>query len=71
MTTFLSWLRQLNFDTLLDTLIVVLASLLCITVHDSCHGLSAYWLGDDTANRHRRPHHDGDLPLRLGQARPH
>ena len=51
MTTFLSWLRQLNFDTLLDTLIVVLASLLCITVHESCHGLSAYWLGDDTAKR--------------------
>lgn len=51
MTTFLSWLRQLNFDTLLDTLIVVLASLLCITVHESCHGLAAYWLGDDTAKR--------------------
>ena len=34
MTTFLSWLRQLNFDTLLDTLIIVLASLLCITVHE-------------------------------------
>lgn len=51
MTTFLTWLRQLRFDTLLDTLIVVLASLLCITVHESCHGLAAYWLGDDTAKR--------------------
>ena len=51
MTTFLSWLRQLNFDTLLDTLIVVLASLLCITGHESGHGLAAYWLGDDTAKR--------------------
>lgn len=54
MTTFLTWLRQLRFDTLLDTAIIVLASLFCITVHESCHGLAAYVLGDDTAKRARR-----------------
>lgn len=45
----LSWFRQLQFGGLLDTVLIVAASLLCITVHETCHGLAAWWLGDPTA----------------------
>lgn len=45
------WLSQLQLDTVWQTLVVVAASLLCITVHETCHGLAAYWMGDDTAKR--------------------
>ena len=51
MNGFLQWLQQLNLDSVYSTLLIVLASLLCITVHESCHGLVAYWLGDPTAKR--------------------
>lgn len=46
-----AWLQQLQFGWLSDTLLIVLASLLCITVHETCHGLVAWWLGDPTAKR--------------------
>ena len=49
MNSFFDWLRQLQFGGLLDTILVIAASLLCITVHETCHGLMAYWLGDPTA----------------------
>ena len=49
MDAILSWFRQLQFGNLLNMLIVVAASLLCITVHEMCHGLVAWWLGDPTA----------------------
>lgn len=45
------WLQQLQFGSLLDMIVIVAASLLCITVHETCHGLAAYWMGDDTAKR--------------------
>lgn len=45
------WISQLDFSFLWDALLMAAASLLCITVHETCHGLSAYWLGDDTAKR--------------------
>ena len=51
MDSILSWFRQLQFGGLLDTVIIVAASLLCITVHETCHGLAAWWLGDPTAKR--------------------
>ena len=51
MNGFLQWLQQLNFDSVYSTVLIVLASLLCITVHESCHGLVAYWLGDPTAKQ--------------------
>ena len=51
MSNFISWLQQLRFGAVWEMLIVLAASLLCITVHESCHGLAAYWLGDDTARR--------------------
>lgn len=47
----LDWLRQLEFGSLWDMVLIVAASLLCITVHETCHGLSALWMGDDTAKR--------------------
>lgn len=49
MNGILTWLQQLQFGGLFDTILVVAASLLCITVHETCHGLVAYWLGDPTA----------------------
>lgn len=48
---FLQWLRQLQLDSLWDMVLIVAASLLCITVHETCHGLAAWWMGDDTAKR--------------------
>lgn len=51
MSEFTQWLNQLQLDSLVEMVIVVLASLLCITVHETCHGLAAYWMGDDTAKR--------------------
>ena len=41
----LAWFRQLQFDGVLETLLLVAASLLCITVHETCHGLAAWWQG--------------------------
>lgn len=49
MYSFMDWLRQLRFDNLLSTALAVAASLLCIVVHETCHGLTAWWLGDSTA----------------------
>lgn len=54
MEKFLSWVHQLQWESLLQTLLVVAASLLCITFHETCHGLVAYLLGDDTAKKQGR-----------------
>ena len=51
MEKFLAWVQQLRFDAVWQTAIVVAASLLCITFHETAHGLVAYWLGDRTAKR--------------------
>ena len=51
MDGFVSWLRQLQFDGVWQTALLVAASLLCITFHETCHGLAAYRLGDPTAKR--------------------
>lgn len=32
----------------------IVAVLLCLVVHEVCHGLAAYWLGDPTAKRSHR-----------------
>lgn len=50
----LAWMRQLDFGFLTDTLMIVAASLLCITVHEFSHGLVALWMGDKTAKRQGR-----------------
>lgn len=51
---FVQWLQQLEFGYLFELLLTVVASLLCITVHETCHGLVACWLGDDTAKKQGR-----------------
>ncbi|MCI6225872.1 MAG: site-2 protease family protein [Clostridiales bacterium] len=44
----------LDFDSLLSMVTRLAAVLLCLTVHESCHGLAAYALGDPTARREHR-----------------
>lgn len=51
MQNFQNWLSQLQLSNLWDTLLIAAASLICITVHEVCHGLAAYHLGDPTAKR--------------------
>lgn len=51
MDGFGAWLAQLRWDGLLDMLIVASAAVLCITIHETCHGLAALALGDPTAKR--------------------
>ena len=51
MDAFRAWLSQLQFDGVWQTALLVCASLLCITFHETCHGLVAYRLGDPTAKR--------------------
>jgi len=48
---FLTWVKQLRFDNLFDMGILVVAAMLSITIHETCHGLTAWWLGDPTAKR--------------------
>ena len=51
MDAFRAWLAQLQFDGVWQTAVLVAASLLCITFHETCHGFAAYRLGDNTAKR--------------------
>ena len=48
------FLEQFDWDALLDALQRVLGVLLCLTVHETCHGLAALALGDPTAKRMKR-----------------
>ena len=49
MTSFGSVLRSLDWSYLTDLLIQLIPALLCIMVHEICHGAAAYALGDRTA----------------------
>lgn len=51
MTGLQTWLAQLELDNLWIMLVTVASAVLCITFHETCHGLMAYALGDDTAKR--------------------
>lgn len=51
MDGFVAWLKQLQFDGVWQTAVLVAASLLCITFHETCHGFAAYKIGDNTAKR--------------------
>lgn len=51
MSAFQSWVQGINLDRIIEWLMFALAALIAISVHESCHALSAYWLGDDTAKR--------------------
>ncbi|WP_297721101.1 site-2 protease family protein, partial [Intestinimonas sp.] len=44
----------MNWAGLIDLLLSVAAILLCLTVHETCHGLAAWALGDPTAKRLHR-----------------
>lgn len=48
------WAQGISWQWLLEELCVVVAAMFAITVHESAHGLAAYWLGDDTAKRMKR-----------------
>lgn len=54
MDGFGAWAAQLQWGSLVDTLIVAAAAVLCITIHETCHGLAALALGDPTAKRQGR-----------------
>ena len=45
---------QFDWQGLLAALQRVLGVLLCLSVHETCHGLAAYAMGDPTAKRMRR-----------------
>lgn len=51
MTTFI---EQFDWNGLLELFQRILGVLVCLTVHETCHGLAAYALGDPTAKRMRR-----------------
>ncbi|MCD7947488.1 MAG: site-2 protease family protein [Oscillospiraceae bacterium] len=44
-----NFVNQMDWDALIRLIISAIACLLCITVHELCHGLAAYRLGDPTA----------------------
>lgn len=46
--------HALDLDSLQDLLVRLLAVILCLTVHELCHGLAANALGDPTAKRYHR-----------------
>ncbi|MDR3148688.1 MAG: site-2 protease family protein, partial [Oscillospiraceae bacterium] len=50
----MSFFNQLDYSYLIRILLSVIPALLCITVHESAHGIAAYALGDDTARRQGR-----------------
>ena len=45
------WFQGINLDRILEWLMFAAAALIAISVHESCHALSAYSLGDDTGKR--------------------
>lgn len=44
-----NFLANMNWESLVETLLTAVAALLCLTVHELCHGAVAYRLGDPTA----------------------
>ena len=46
--------QALDVASLQDAALRVLAVFLCLTVHETCHGLAAYGLGDPTAKSMHR-----------------
>ena len=49
-----SWFRGIDLSRIIEWILYAGAALIAISVHESCHGLSAWWLGDDTAKRQGR-----------------
>ena len=55
----------LDFGSLWDMLLRLAAVLLCLTVHETCHGLAAYALGDPTARRAQQAEPEPPAAYRL------
>lgn len=54
MENFQDLLNSIQWDTVWSLVSRIVAVLLCLTVHETCHGLAAYALGDPTAKRMNR-----------------
>lgn len=54
MNSFNELFNSLDLSAILAALLRVLGVLLCLTVHETSHGLAAYALGDPTAKREQR-----------------
>lgn len=54
LNTLLQALRSIDLSAVLSALLRVAAVLLCLTVHETCHGLAARALGDPTAKQAHR-----------------
>ena len=46
--------NSLNFNSVRDVVLRLVSVFLCLTVHETCHGLAALALGDPTAKRQHR-----------------
>lgn len=46
-----AWAAQLQWGRLTELLVTAAAAVLCICIHETCHGLAALALGDPTAKR--------------------
>ena len=51
MTALNEWFRGIDLSRIIEWLMFALAALAAISVHESSHAITAYWLGDDTAKR--------------------
>lgn len=54
MGNFSDFAQHMDWAGLVDMLLSVVAILLCLTVHETCHGLAAWALGDPTAKQLHR-----------------
>ena len=54
MNGFFQWFSQLQWGKLIEMVLIAAACLLCIVLHELCHGVAALWMGDDTARRSGR-----------------
>ena len=51
MTALTNWFQGIDLSRIIEWLMFAVAAIIAICVHESCHALSALWLGDDTAKR--------------------
>ena len=51
MESFTQWFSQLQWGKLLVMALSAASCIVCIVLHELCHGLAALWMGDDTARR--------------------
>ena len=51
MDLFLQWFSQLKWGRLIEVSLSAAGCMVCIVLHELCHGLTALWMGDDTTRR--------------------